>query len=1041
MKQKKDWRKELDFLKRLEKEAGYTIYNRGQDYYNRGRAGNFKLYGVEEEYYGKGVRNLTGAVMGSDYLNYKTEVIFNSDKVLDYNCNCMYFRESIKPCKHIVAVAIAAYNLVLKKEKLEKIAADIHLDFLKNPMGEKKNPIFLKITPKIENIRGYIDIKLDIEIVTKNKNYKLTNKLSRFLKAYGTATFDFGKSYQYNPKTDYFQGWEKKFLDFLKEYEGIFEKSYYGELTISTILSNKYSFDRLLDILVEGNQIALKEIDLKELLQIDVNSSSEGVELAFKNISSFIQRGERTLLCLNGGTPKFYRISNEDIEVYKKIRQKTSRSETMVISENNLPVVINSIQKMAKLELAEDIKKRVYTPKKIEDKIFIDSYNTFGLKVYTKRYYDGIDEGDLDGTIILSNQLEGYSLYRDVLKDYQNNYENGAYHITNVESMYKFVVEGIPELERYYEIYYSEEFKNKSYSTASYRVETKVTDILDISFNIDGIDKDEVLRFLTAVREKKKYYLLKNGGIIDIGESQELEELNDLLDISEASKKEIEDGVISRAKNYSYFLSSTLKKIKNVVFDENFKDMENNLKSITSKEEEAAIKKEFPMLREYQMYGVQWLNTLKKLGLGGILADDMGLGKTLQTIVYLAMEKRELPSIVIAPKSLVYNWKSEFEKFAPKITVKMCVGVKSEREETIKNLKSGEVLITTYGVLKNDLHLYEKIQFEEGFANIVIDEAQNIKNILGKTSSAIKEIKGETKIALTGTPIENNILELWSIFDFAFPGYLGKHTTFKKRYLDNLKSLKSVVGPFILRRTKSEVLQELPDKIEQDVVVELGEKQKKLYLGYLERYKREVEANGSDAIKILSCLTRLRQLCNHPKLFIEDYKGESAKLDALLELLQEAKSGGHRVLLFSQFTEMLGIIKETLKEEFHILYLDGKTKVEERLNLVERFNGGEGDIFIISLKAGGSGLNLIGADTVIHFDPWWNPSVENQATDRAHRMGQKNVVNVFRLITKGTIEEKINLIKNEKSKVISEVLDGEKRELLKMNRDELLKLF
>lgn len=1031
----------MDFFKRLENEVGYTIYSRGKDYYNRGKAGNFKLYGVEEEYYGERVRNLEGTVKGSNYLNYKTEVIFSSDEVLDFNCSCMYFRENTKPCKHIVAVAMAAYNLVLKKEKAEKVAIDIHLDFLKNPMGEKKNLIFLKITPKIENIRGYIDFKLDIEIVTKDKNYKLTNKLSKFLKAYGLTSFDFGKSYEYNPTTDYFQGWEKKFLDFLKEYEGILEKNYYGEFNLSTILSNKFSFDRLIDILVEGDQITLKSSSLKEILEIDVKNSGSDIELAFKNISSFIQRGERTLLHLDNGTPVFYRVSSDDIEIYKKIRQKTSRSETMVISESNLPVVMNSIQKMAKLELSEDIKKRVYTPKKIEDKIYIDSYNTFGLKVYTKRFYDGVYEGDLDGVIILSDQLEGYSLYKDVLKDYKNNFENGAYHITNVENIYKFVVEGIPELERYYEMYYSEEFKNKNYTTASYRVETKVTDILDISFNIDGIDKDEVVRFLTAVREKKKYYLLKNGGITDIGDSSELNELNDLLDISEASKKEIEAGVISRAKNYSYFLSSTLKRIKNLVLDENFKEMENNLKSITSKEEEDSIKKSFPILRDYQLYGIQWLNTLKKLGLGGILADDMGLGKTLQTIVYLSMEKRELPNIVIAPKSLVYNWKSEFERFAPGITVKMCVGVKREREETIKNLKSGEVLITTYGVLKNDLDLYEMMPFKDGFANIVIDEAQNIKNILGKTSNAIKEIKGETKIALTGTPIENNILELWSIFDFAFPGYLGKHTTFKKRYLDNLKSLKSVVGPFILRRTKSEVLQELPDKIEQDVIVELGEKQRKLYLGYLEKYKREVEAVGSDAIKILSCLTRLRQLCNHPKLFIEDYKGESAKLDALLELLQEAKSGGHRVLLFSQFTEMLGIIKNHLKDDYNILYLDGKTKVEERLNLVERFNSGEGDIFVISLKAGGSGLNLTGADTVIHFDPWWNPSVENQATDRAHRMGQKNVVNVFRLITKGTIEEKINLIKDEKSKVISEVLDGEKRELLKMNRDELLKLF
>lgn len=1032
----------LDFLKKLEQKINWTIYNRGKDYYVNKRISNIKVYEMEDEWFEEGTRSLIGYVRGSGGQKYQTEVLFNENEFLDGHCNCIYYQENVRECKHIVAMAMAAYYLVLKPSEMQKNMIDAHLDFLKNPISEKRNLVFLNITPKIEWLMGHINLIFDMEIIANEKKYKLMNKFSKFLSAYKKTTFSFGKAYTYNPATDYFQGWENEFLEFLKEYEGIFQKSYYGEISLSIVLGNKRSFDRFADILAKGKKINLKETTLNNLLSIKLDTGENSIKLNFKNVNNFIQKGERTLLdAINIKEPIFYRIPSEDMEIFGKICQRTSRSTEMEISDSNLPAVINSIQKIATLEMSERIQKRIYVPQEILDKIYIDTYNTYGLRVYTKRFYDGVYEGDLDKTVILTGALDGGSPYRDILKCYHNNFENGAYHITDVETIYKFVIEGIPELEKHYEMYYSEDFKNKSYTTASYRVETKVTDILEISFNIDGIDKDEVVRFLTAINEKKKYYLLKNGGIIDIRDSSRIEDLNDLLDISEASRKEIEQGVISRARNYSYFLSSTLKKIKNVVLDEKFKEMDENLKSIVSKKEELAIKKSFPILRDYQLYGVQWLNTLKKLGLGGILADDMGLGKTLQTIAYLAMEKRELPSIVIAPKSLVYNWKSEFQKFAPNVSVKMCVGVKWEREEAIKSIKSGEVLITTYGVLKNDLDLYEQMPFKEGFANIVIDEAQNIKNILGKTSNAIKGIKGETKIALTGTPIENNILELWSIFDFAFPGYLGKHTTFKKRYLDNLKSLKNIVGPFILRRTKGEVLKELPDKIEQDVVVELGERQKKLYLGYLEKYKREVEADGSDAIKILSCLTRLRQLCNHPKLFIEDYKGESAKLDTLLEILQEAKSGGHRVLLFSQFTEMLGIIKEHLKDEFNILYLDGKTKVEKRLELVERFNAGEGDIFIISLKAGGSGLNLTGADTVIHFDPWWNPSVENQATDRAHRMGQKSVVNVFRLITKGTIEEKISLIKDEKSKVISEVLDGEKRELLKMNRDELLKLF
>ncbi|MDX8337165.1 DEAD/DEAH box helicase [Candidatus Cetobacterium colombiensis] len=1032
----------MDFLKKVESEVDWKLYNRGKDYYMKGRLFGLNLY-EGPEYYEETTFSLEGKVRGSGNQIYNTKILFSEDEIYEEECDCMYYEENWRTCKHIVALSLVAYYSVLKNRVTKENTVDLHLDFLKNVATEKKNPIFLKVTPKIDNLMGILDFSIDMEIVTKEKNYKLMSKFIKFLDAYEKESFSFGKSYTYNPATDYFQGWEKDFFEFFKEYEELMESTYYGGISITEILNNKRSFDRFIDILAKGKQVVLKEASLKELLNIELKEEKENnICLDFKNAHTYIIKGERTLLDpLNPRNLIFYRITKEEMEFYKKLLQRTSRSKEMVISENNLSLVVNSIQKMGKLSVAKNLKEKVYTPKNIEDKIYIDSYNTYGLKVHSKRFYDGKSESELKDVVILSDSLEAKSLYHEVLKRYQNNFESGAYHLTDIENIYRFVMEAIPELEKKYELYYSEEFKNKSYLTASYRVETKVSDILDISFNIDGIDKNEVVNFLNAVREKKKYFLLKNGGIIDIGDGKELDELNDLLDISEASKKEIEAGVISRAKNYSYFLSSTLKKIKGVVLDEGFKALDKNLKSLTKKKEEKLVKESFPMLRDYQLYGVQWLMTLRKLGLGGILADDMGLGKTLQTIAYLALEERELPSVVVAPKSLVYNWLSEFKKFAPNVVVKMCIGTKKEREDTIKNLKPKEILITTYGVLKNDIEIYKELPFESGFANIVIDEAQNIKNILGKTSSAIKEIVGETKIALTGTPIENNILELWSIFDFAFPGYLGKHTTFKKRYLDNLKNLKSVVGPFILRRVKSEVLKELPEKIEQDVVVELGDKQKKLYLGYLEKYKREVEADGSDAIKILSCLTRLRQICNHPKLFIEDYKGESGKLDALLEILQEAKSGGHRVLLFSQFTEMLSIIKEHLKDEFNTLYLDGKTKVSERLELVERFNGGEGDVFIISLKAGGSGLNLTGADTVIHFDPWWNPSVENQATDRAHRMGQKNVVNVFRLITKGTIEEKINLIKGEKSKVISEVLDGEKTELLKMNKEELLKLF
>lgn len=1032
------------FLEDLEYSAGEKVTERGRAYFRNHKILEQKIVEIEDKY----IPNLhvIGAIVeGSYYQTYRTKVVFNEDEVINTECSCEYAITNRRVCKHMIAVAIAAEKYMIQKKRRDAEAAtpDFHLDLFKPAETKSKELIFLNVIPNVQNLSGYIKFSLDIEVVSKSKKYKINSKINKFLMAYEEESFNFGKAYTYEPGRDYFQGWDKKFIELLKEYSTMFKNQYYSELKIDTVLSNPYSFDRVMEFLSEGGKLDLKKTSLNEILNVKI-SKNEGRDIAleFKNLNKLFRRGKSTFLDFTAsGEPIFYKLSSEDIELYKKLSKKTARSSKMVISQKNLPLVINSVQKMAKIEVAKELETHIYTPEKIEDKIYIDSYNTYGLRVYSKRFFDGEPEEKLENKIIMSSAVEVSSLYKQILEKYKNNFENGSYHITDVESIYSFVMDAIPELEKQYQIYYSEAFKAKSFTSASYKIESKVKDLLEIKFSIDGIEKEEIYNFLNAVREKKKYYLLKNGGILSIADGEELDKLNDVLDISEASRKEIEAGVISRTKNYSYFLASTLKKIKDVFLDENFVAMDRELRDISSADDEKEIMSLFPMLREYQLHGVCWLNTLKKLGLGGILADDMGLGKTLQTIAYLAIEKRELPTLIVAPKSLVYNWKSEFQKFAPHLEVKMCIGTKSERGSMIKNLKSGEVIITTYGVLKNDIELYGELPFEKGFANIIIDEAQNIKNMMGKTAAAIKEIRGETKIALTGTPIENNILELWSIFDFAFPGYLGKHTTFKKRYLDNLKSLKSVVGPFILRRTKGEVLKELPDKIEQDVVVELDSAQKKVYLAYLERYKRELATDGQDAIKILGYLTRLRQICNHPKLFVEDYKGSSAKVEALLEILEEAKSGGHRVLLFSQFTEMLALIKESLDGKFDYLYLDGKTEAKERLNLVDRFNSGEGDLFIISLKAGGSGLNLTEADTVIHFDPWWNPSVENQATDRAHRMGQKNVVNVFRLITKGTIEEKINLIKGEKSKVISEVLDGKTSDIMKMNRDELLNLF
>lgn len=1062
----------MDFLKSLERKAGTVIYYRGDSIYRSNKIKNLEVYNSSTDV-DKNIFAFSAEITGSRGENYKTILYTDTKKVIHSICSCPYFTENNKICKHIVALGLKAHYGMseggikppepIKIFEVEKNVVEKKKEIIELQDNSKVLKIFERYEIKLQNIinlnatlqmkysdihrKKPIGLTLNLEVESKDKKYKLNSKLDKFLECYEKEKLIFGKAYTYNPDTDYFEGNSKELMNLLMGYYNTLNDSYYySNFNLETFMKNGYMFDKLVDVLSLSGSIFLEKVELKDILSANISQNmNDKLEIDFTNIKNLMKYGNSTLLNLSAlqelDKKIFYRLSSGDMKLYEKILKEKKRKEKIILDLEHLSFAINSIQKIAKIGVSKKLSTKVYKPEKIEDKIFIDCYGSYGLKIRSERIYDGKLESELEGFVILEEKKRENPLLREVLTKYNNSYENGAYHLSDIDEIYKFVMSELKVLEKEYKIYYSEDFKSKKYSEASYTVKTDVKDLLEINFNINGISSEEIAQFLNSVREKRKYFLLKNGGILSIEDRSEFDKLNELIDISEATKKEIESGIILRAKNYSYFLSSALQKIKNVIYDDNFKNMQKDLMSITGKKEEKKIKNLFPILRDYQLYGVQWLLTLKKLGLGGVLADDMGLGKTLQTIAYLSLEERKLPSLIVAPKSLVYNWKSEFLKFSSHLEVKMCIGTKSEREAMIKELKAGEILITTYGVLKNDIELYKNLSFEDGFSNIIIDEAQNIKNILGKTSNAIKEIKGLTKIALTGTPIENNILELWSIFDFAFPGYLGKHTTFKNRYVDNLKSLKNVVSPFILRRLKLDVLKELPEKIEQDIVVDLSSSQKKVYLAYLEKYKKELEDEKSNALDMLSCLMRLRQICNHPKLFIEDYKGDSGKLDALLELLHEAKSGGHRVLLFSQFTEMLSLIKNSIEGEFQYLYLDGKTEVKDRLNLVDRFNSGEGDVFVISLKAGGSGLNLTGADTVIHFDPWWNPSVENQATDRAHRMGQEKSVNVFRIITRGTIEEKINIIKGEKSKIISEVLDGEQHELLKMNREELLKLF
>ena len=462
------------------------------------------------------------------------------------------------------------------------------------------------------------------------------------------------------------------------------------------------------------------------------------------------------------------------------------------------------------------------------------------------------------------------------------------------------------------------------------------------------------------------------------------------------------------------------------------------------------------ILRNYQKFGFKWLKTLSYYGMGGILADDMGLGKTLQVIALLLSEREEKglkTSLVVVPTSLVYNWEDEVRKFAPSLKTLVLTGTKQERMEKLKDIDKVDLVITSYPLIRRDGDELRRFSFRY----CILDEAQHIKNPDSQSAKVVKTMNAEVRFALTGTPMENTLSELWSIFDFIMPGYLFSHSRFKRQFEGPIvrdgdekaaQQLSFHIKPFILRRVKKDVLKELPEKIEHQVTAELTTEQKKVYLAYMQRIREDIEREIQDKgfnnshIKILAGLTRLRQICCHPSTFLENYKGGSGKLELLGDIIDEALQGGHRILLFSQFTSMLDIIRKFLEDKkIEYMYLDGSTPTQDRGQMVRDFNGGQGDIFLISLKAGGTGLNLTGADTVIHFDPWWNPAVEDQATDRAYRIGQDKVVHVMKLITRGTIEEKIFALQQKKKELIDTVIKPGHTLLSKMTEEEIRELF
>lgn len=625
--------------------------------------------------------------------------------------------------------------------------------------------------------------------------------------------------------------------------------------------------------------------------------------------------------------------------------------------------------------------------------------------------------------------------------------------------LYELLTVGIPRMQEVAEVFISDALKKMNVSSVS-KVSVGISlsgNLMELRMTAGDMPREQLFEILSRYDRKKKYYRLKSGSIVDMqdGGIRALAEIGRGLRLTD---KQMKQEIVTLPKYRALYLDMELKEYRAlpVVKDKSFKALVRNMKTIDDNDFEIPESLN-GILREYQKRGFLWLKTLKANGFGGILADDMGLGKTLQVITLLESERLENEpgvlrrTLIVSPASLVYNWNSEIVKFAPEFSVKMVIGNVDVRREIIRNAGEHDILLTSYDLLRRDSVVY----LETTFANQIIDEAQYIKNQKTQAAKAVKEISAGFKLALTGTPVENRLSELWSIFDYLMPGFLYSYRHFREEIEtpivqnqneEAMKRLQKMIRPFVLRRLKKDVLTDLPDKLEKNYFARLEGEQQKLYDAHVKRLqlllnKQSDEEFKQSKIQILSELTRLRQLCCNPGLIFDEYAAESVKTELCMELIRNAVSSGHKILLFSQFTGMLEELGNRMRAEQISFYsLTGATSKARRAKMVEAFNADETQVFCISLKAGGTGLNLTAADMVIHYDPWWNQAVQNQATDRAHRIGQKNVVTVFKLIAKDTIEENIMKLQEKKSELADRILGGEGLSGGSFSKQELLEI-
>lgn len=1096
-----------DIIEELCESAGYSGTEKGKKYKNQKKVKIEKVIYENENNF-----EINATVQGTE--EYYTYIQVKEGEIQSIECDCLDYYNTYGVCKHSLATILEfaenGYNYItqaqipntenskttkyntfnqivktLYNEELNEIDSDLEI--------ELKNKSTLIIEPKLIYDKYTKEMKIEFKIGNK-RMYKLKN-LSEFYKRMIYKEFyKYGDKLEFIHKKEMFEENSQQILDFIMKYAEIiaFTNSnansnyrYYGKaLNESSIIIGNTAIDELFEILknksiqmdFDYEKQIIKFQDENPRIEFYLEKSSKNeykISADFDIYKIIIFKGKEYKYVLI--EDKLYRCSKEfeDTNLRLLTLFKENYSNQILLGKQDLgelfSIIIPRVKDAIKIDerIKEEIKQ--YKPENLAVKLYLDfderEYITANVKLcYGENEFNPLNEQEEKNFKYSRNIIEEtkvMSIFRKT--GFMYDVHNLRLILPEEEKIYEFLVNDINYYMKKFEVLVTENFKSKEITrpkigSLGVRVENN---LLSIELNQLNIDFSEIEEIMHKYKLKKKYHRLKDGSFLDLQDSKEIDFIDKLITGTDIDYKELENGNIKLPINRTLYLNQLLKDIKGteIIKNKEYKNIINGLEKELVEDDEKIPKTIENKLRAYQKTGYKWLKTLDKYKLGGILADDMGLGKTIQIISLLLDYKEKQQnkaSLVVSPSSLCLNWKNEIEKFAPDLKIIVIRGTAEERKNIIQKIEEYDLAITSYDLLKRDIDIYKDKNYN--FKYIVADEAQYLKNNNTKNAKAIKILNAETRFALTGTPIENSLAELWSIFDFIMQGYLFSYNEFKSKYemsivkdqdIDTINKLKMLIEPFILRRTKKEVLTELPEKTITVLNNEMEEEQRKIYLSYLVQAKQELQneisTNGYEKsqMKILAALTRLRQICCHPGLFIDDYNKGSSKLEQCMEIIEDGVTSGHKILLFSTYTSMFEIIEKELKNKnINYFKLTGATKVDERIELVDEFNRNPNiGVFLISLKAGGTGLNLIGADMVIHYDPWWNISAENQATDRAYRIGQKNNVQVYKLITKDSIEEKIYELQQRKAELTDNMLSTKTTFINKLSKEDIMNLF